>query len=82
MRISYTVGDNGDDKYELDTNWANDNIDYMADDAAKDFHSNHDGWESSWPLDFEIFIEDVSQGVYRVERENSPTFSSTKIIVE
>lgn len=79
MKITYTVGDNGDDKYELETSWNENHIDYMADEAAEDFHSNHDGWESFWPLNFEIFIEDVSQGIYKVERENSPTFSSTAI---
>jgi hypothetical protein len=27
----------------------------VAVDAAEDFHGNHDGWESVWPLDFLIY---------------------------
>ena len=82
MHITYTVGDNGDDIYKLETKWDENHINYMADEAADDFHKNHDGWESNWPLDIEIYINNNSQGVYRVELEISPTFSSTKLTTE
>jgi hypothetical protein len=47
----------------------------LAQVAAEDFHSHHDGWECSWPLDFVILREDGSEvGRYIVERETVPEF--------
>jgi hypothetical protein len=48
----------------------------VAVDAAEDYHSNHDGWESVWPLD--IFIYESEEGPaiarFEVEREAVPQF--------
>jgi len=54
-------------------------ISAMAEHAAEDYFSCRDGWESSWPLEFEILIKGVSKGFFEVELENVPTFSSTKV---
>lgn len=78
MTVTYAV-DGDSDKLDLQTTWGVDDVNYIVDDAAEDFHAKHDGWESTWPLNFEIFIDDVSQGVYNVEREMTPTFSCTKV---
>jgi hypothetical protein len=78
MRITYTVGID-DSHYDLDTRWDEESIDYMASDAAEDYFTNHDGFEASWPLNFEIFIDNVSQGIHEVEFENTPTFTATKL---
>lgn len=52
-----------------------------ADDAAMDFHSNHDGWEAHWPLTFAIFAtEDGAElGRCEVERELEPSFHARLI---
>lgn len=78
MSITYTVCSNGSHKFDLDTCWSKDDIEYIVQDAAENFHEHHDGAESTWPLKFEIFVDDVSQGTYLVEREFSPTFSVTE----
>ena len=42
---------------------------------AKDAHSNHGGWESSWPLTFAIYGQDSQLlGRYSVDRESIPHF--------
>jgi hypothetical protein len=44
----------------------------LAQDAALDYFDNHDGWESSWPLDIELFVDGESVGVFAVEMEYVP----------
>lgn len=48
----------------------------VAVDAADDYHGNHDGWESRWPLDFFIYESEEGLAVARfeVERETVPQF--------
>lgn len=48
----------------------------VAVDAAEDFHGNHDGWESVWPVDFTIYESEDGPPVARfeVERETVPQF--------
>lgn len=46
----------------------------IADELAEDFHSNHDGWESSWPLQIRIYKDAVEVARFQVEREYEPTF--------
>lgn len=54
----------------------------LAKTAADDFHSNHDGWECSWPLEFVILREDGSEvGTYSVEREAEPVFYAYEVKV-
>jgi len=50
----------------------------IAQDAAEDYWDNHDGWESHWPLNIELFIDAKSVGVFEVEMETVPTFSANK----
>lgn len=80
MEYRYSV-DNAsfEDSYAFKTNFSEDNPEWVAEEAAKDYHSNHDGWEDSWPLDFELFTAaGVSLGVFTVEREAVPSFSATE----
>lgn len=42
--------------------------------AASDFHSNRDGWESSWPIQFAMYYDGELKAVVEVEREWEPTF--------
>ncbi|CAH3713301.1 hypothetical protein CPT31_13190 [Enterobacter hormaechei] len=50
----------------------------LSQDAALDYFDNHDGWESDWPLDIELFIDGESVGVFAVEMETVPRFSARK----
>lgn len=45
-------------------------------DLADDYHSNHDGWESSWPLQFRIYEDGVEVARFEVEREYDPRFTA------
>ena len=46
----------------------------MAEDVAENFHNNCDGREHHWPVDFELFREGESIGIFRVNREAVPQF--------
>lgn len=51
----------------------------LLDGVAEDYFSNHDGWESNWPLNFEVFYDQpctnlIAKG--RVDMEAVPTFTS------
>ncbi len=73
--FTYSFGD-CDDQIELKTTWCAENLEYIVDDAAKDFYENHDGWESSWPNEIVIFEDGKELGIFTVELEHEPTFSS------
>ena len=47
--------------------------------AADDYHSNHDGWECGWPLEFDVWDYDTEEyvGRYSVDRETVPQFHAT-----
>ncbi|CAH3957884.1 hypothetical protein AAHD50_00895 [Enterobacter hormaechei] len=60
---------------ELTSEWE---FESLAQDAALDYFDNHDGWESDWPLDIELFIDGESIGVFAVEMEHVPRFSARK----
>lgn len=51
-------------------------LDRLAEKAASDYHSNHDGWESSWPITFYIAAtkEGPELARFDVEREVEPVF--------
>lgn len=48
----------------------------IANQCADDYHSNHAGWESSWPLTFTLHATEAGQEMARlnVEREMVPQF--------
>jgi len=76
MNFTYEV-DKGGHKFELETTWDKDNPEYIAEDAAKDYYENRDGWESSWPVNIDVFCDDELIGNHTVELEHEPTFSAT-----
>ena len=78
MKIKYEVNDGGY-KFDLETNWDKGSPEYIAEDAAKDYYDNHDGWESSWPINIEVYDGDKSIGLCSVELEHDPTFSAIEI---
>lgn len=52
------------------------NLRDVACDAAEDYHGNHDGWESVWPLEIVIYESEEGPpvGHFEVEREVVPQF--------
>lgn len=64
--------------YEIESAFDEGCLDWLAEECAEDYHSHHDGWESSWPLDFFIFdLEGKLLGTVEVERETVPNFVGT-----
>lgn len=70
----YSTADSADARYELAGTLRP--LRDVAIDAAEDYHANHDGWESSWPLDFLIYESEEGPAVARfeIERETVPQF--------
>jgi hypothetical protein len=56
--------------------------DTTAIEVAEDYHSEHDGWESTWPLTFALYKTEEGPEVarYGVEREYDPHFLATKVV--
>ncbi|MGQ3940968.1 hypothetical protein [Enterobacter hormaechei] len=84
--IQYLVSDEGtfpEDAYFLDPRHIDEftcecEFESLSQDAALDYFDNHDGWESDWPLDIELFIDGESIGVFAVEMVHVPRFSARK----
>ena len=56
-----------------------DDLEYVAQEAAADYHRDHGGWEASWPVAFTLFNEDGdSLGDFEVERETVPEFRTIR----
>ena len=58
-----------------------DDLNFIAKEAANDWHYNHDGWEhSSWPVEFKLCDEkEKVLGTFSVDRDVEPVFSARKI---
>jgi len=48
----------------------------LAQKAAEDYHSEHDGWEDNWPLKITLLLDDGPK-TYFVERDYEPVFMAT-----
>lgn len=54
----------------------------IAERCAEDFHSNHDGWECSWPREFVLWGSEEGGeelGRFEIDRETVPVFSAVQI---
>lgn len=73
-------GETADDCYEVElaTDW-DDRLDWVAEEAAQDYHDCHDGRERRWPIDITVIRKDGKQERYSVYRESQPVFSASKI---
>lgn len=78
----YSCPDEGD-MWPLLSCYGIDDLDMVAEDAADDYHSNHDGWEAAWPKVFAIHeTEDGPElARFEVQRDFAPTFSAALIEV-
>lgn len=56
VMVDYYYCRSGDDEfYELECSFTQDAWRYILREVAKDYHDEHDGWEATWPIDFELF---------------------------
>lgn len=46
----------------------------IADELAEHYHSNHDGWEATWPLELRVYKDEAEVARFSVEREYEPSF--------
>lgn len=77
-KYRYSIDYRGD--FDFESFLSPEDGDLLAKTAAEDFHNHHDGWESSWPITFEIFGSDGDLiGVYSVERQAVPEFTAYEV---
>lgn len=63
-------------RLQFNTTFVNAAADLIAEVAAADFFSNHNGREWSWPATFEIFDGATSLGRWTVHVEHIPSFTA------
>ena len=67
--------------YGFSSAWCETAGDYLAEDAAENYHELHDGDEANWPLTFIIRHPGGNEiGRYKVEREYQPRFAATPVV--
>ena len=74
-RYNYAVSDTGDNPdYEIESVFGPDSLEWVAEEAAEQYHSDHDGWESSWPLVFTIYQDGKRLRAFEVHQDVKPVF--------
>lgn len=69
-----------EDCYDLSSSWGDDDLKYVAEEAAEDYFHEHDGWECNWPLEFLILdITGKELGLFEVDMEAKPDFHAAKV---
>ena len=69
----FTAGDS-DHRFTVMSDYLPRDPEWIAEDAAEQYHNEHDGWESRWPITFEVFDGEKSLGRFQVELEAEPVF--------
>ena len=82
--IWYSVPDvDGDVRYRcvIGYGFHEDDLDIVAADAAKNYFEYHDGWETSWPQVFVLYLSEDGEpiGKCSVSMELEPSFSARRI---
>ena len=81
--LFYTVPEHcADSYYSFNASWAikeDFQKTYVAQEAAENYWDNHDGWESTWPLEICIYNKEEGELLYscRVDVEYVPSFGAT-----
>ena len=73
----YSVSDDPNEKYTIQASCILRTS--MAENAAKDFYSNHDGWDTSWPRTFKLWENGEYLGEFEVSIEAEPIFYAEKL---
>ena len=80
MKTVYKYEVNQGGLHEFVSGLDEEDSEYLAQNAAEDYHSNHDGWEASWPLEITLFREDETTiGVFDVDRDVEPVFIAREV---
>lgn len=77
MKIEYRVPEHDSERISLEIT-INPNrytVDQIAVSAAEDWFYNHEGIDSAWPIDFEIYIDNELRERVIVECEAVPQFN-------
>lgn len=83
MRYKYYIEDDGEeakDAHEFESCFHEDEGAWIAEEAARHYHDDCDGWEASWPIAFTI-LDAAGKliGRYEVEREHVPQFRAEEV---
>lgn len=70
-------GETADSAIALDDRSDHGHSDTTAEIVADLFHSNHDGWEASWPVVIAL-VDNVAETRWTVDRESVPHFIATR----
>ena len=80
----YSINEDTDQCFKVVSHWESiENAGaYLAEEAAEDYHDNHDGWEATWPLIINLHETENGQIIksFDVDRETVPQFSSSEIV--
>lgn len=79
-RYRYWLPEHGmtrDDPFEVDSESRSPRL--IAQDAADNYHSNHDGWEARWPLKITVELQNGSERTFEVERDMEPAFYASEV---
>lgn len=80
----YSLSDDFDDSFEFESEQElhedRSDREFLAQLAAEDYHSEHDGWEDSWPITLTIWLADGTLiGRFEVDRDYEPVFYVSRI---
>lgn len=88
MLIHYSAYEDGF-RYALSSKLASDwdsggDLEFLAEEAAADFHSEHDGWEGVWPRTITLYDgkDGAELGQFTVERECEPSFNAQRLAAQ
>lgn len=76
MSYEYKYTTEGSGPYSIKMNIdISDDLEWIAQECAEDFHNEHDGWESRWPRNFTLLDDSGNElGTFKVDREYEPSF--------
>lgn len=74
----YTVAKDSE-RYDFDSKFVPESY-WLFEDAADDFYNNHDGWECSWPMRFDLYDADKWLGAREVHMDMAPQFTVFDIV--
>lgn len=76
----YNDSDGFEGSCRFTSTWSNDNLEYIAEDAAEHYWDEKDGWESKWPRIFTIYSPDGTMlGRVEIEMEYRTHFSGREL---
>jgi len=82
MRVFYKVDGAGEFHHEVNDSWCISRPreqQMLAELCAEHFEHYHDGWEATWPSEFELLDPDTKEAIakFNIEKEYEPTFSAS-----